>query len=136
VRQASWRNSGGLYPPQAKPSQQPVIQVAFSLDSKEKVSLKETKKSVTPIGGVFAFLEYLKRIGFQKVVASSMPFALRSPNAIPPIATFTVFILAVACGARRYSHTGLLRQDEALRRLLGIKRMPNDDTIRNLFLRF
>src|SRR5207253_10056537 len=61
---------------------------------------------------------------------------LHSPNAIDPVETFTAFLISVVSGARRFAHTGLLRADRALHRLLGIVRFPTDDTIRNLFKRF
>ncbi len=50
--------------------------------------------------------------------------------------TFTAFLIAVASGARRFAHTALLRTDQALRQVLGLKRCPGDDTMRNLFKRF
>src|SRR3989449_7496406 len=48
----------------------------------------------------------------------------------------SAFLISVVSGARRFAHTGLLRADRALHRLLGIVRFPTDDTIRNLFKRF
>jgi hypothetical protein len=39
-------------------------------------------------------------------------------------------------GAKRFAHAGLLRGDQALRALLGMKRFPTDDTICNLFRKF
>jgi hypothetical protein len=65
-----------------------------------------------------------------------MPVILTSPNAIPPEETFTVFLVSVLVGAKRFAHAGLLRFDRALHSLLGILRVPTDDTIRNLFKRF
>jgi hypothetical protein len=59
-----------------------------------------------------------------------------SPNAIDPVETFTVFLLSVVAGARRFAHASLLRADVALQALLGMARFPGDDTIRNLFKRF
>jgi hypothetical protein len=38
--------------------------------------------------------------------------------------------------AKRFAHAGLLRGDRALHALLGVKRFPTDDTIRNLFRQF
>ena len=63
-------------------------------------------------------------------------FRLTSPNAIDPVQTFTAFLLSVLAGARRFAHTGLLRADQALQQVLGIRRFPSDDTIRNWFKRF
>jgi hypothetical protein len=44
--------------------------------------------------------------------------------------------MSVLVGARRFAHASLLRGDRALHALLGLKRFPTDDTIRNLFRRF
>jgi hypothetical protein len=52
------------------------------------------------------------------------------------VETFTVFLLSVVAGARRFAHASLLRADVALQALLGMARFPGDDTIRNLFKRF
>jgi hypothetical protein len=43
------------------------------------------------------------------------------------------FLMTVLVGAKRFAHAGLLRGDQALHALLGMKRFPTDDTIRNLF---
>jgi hypothetical protein len=65
-----------------------------------------------------------------------MPVPLRSPNAIAAEETFTAFLIAVLAGARRFAHTALLPADGAFHALLGVKRFPTDDTIRNFFKRF
>jgi len=101
-----------------------------------KVVLMETKRAVTPFGGLVVFAEFLAKIGYREVVEKNMPVMLKSPNAIPPAETFTAFLISVAAGARRFAHTGLLRADKALHAVLGISRFPTDDTIRNLFKLF
>lgn len=101
-----------------------------------KVLLRGTERPVTPWGGLAIFLEFLGRIGYAQAVKRSMPVELRSPNAIDPAHTFTAFLVSVLAGARRFAHAGLIRADRALHRMLGILRMPTDDTIRNLFSRF
>lgn len=42
----------------------------------------------------------------------------------------------MVAGARRFAHTSLLRVDQALHTLPGMKQFPIDGTIRNLFKRF
>jgi hypothetical protein len=80
--------------------------------------------------------EYLKKIGYSEQVRQAMPIASKSPNAIPPVDIYTAFLLAVLAGARRFAHASLLRGDRGLHLLLGIKRFPSDDTVRNLFKKF
>lgn len=102
----------------------------------KKVVLRQTSRAVTPFGGLSAFIEFLKRIGFPERVRRDLPFCLSSPNAIPAGETFTAFLIAVVAGARRFAHSSMLRADRALHALLGMKRFPTDGTIRNLFKRF
>lgn len=101
-----------------------------------KVLAVETKRSVTPYGGMVVLVEYLKRVGYAEQVRSAMPIRLNSPNAIEPVETFTAFLISVLAGARRFAHAGMLRADRGLHALMGINRFPTDDTIRNFFKRF
>jgi hypothetical protein len=72
-----------------------------SLWGGKKVELRETRRAVTPFGGLVVFSEFLRRIGYPEAVRQHLPFSLRSPNAIDPVKTFTVFLLSVVAGARR-----------------------------------
>lgn len=102
----------------------------------KKVEWRETKRAVTPWGGLLVFVEFLRKIEYVEAVGKHLPFVLTSPNAIDPVQTFTAFLVSVLTGARRFAHTGLLRTDVALRRVIGIVRFPSDDTLRNFFRRF
>jgi hypothetical protein len=102
----------------------------------KKVVLRQTLRAVTPFGGLSVFVAFLQKIGYRERVREHLPVHLKSPNAIDPGETFTAFLISVVAGARRFAHTALLRKDEALHALLGIRRFPTDDTIRNLFKRF
>lgn len=103
---------------------------------KGKVVLRETGRAVTPYGGVAVLAEYLQKIGYAEQLRQAMPIESKSPNAIPPVDIYTAFLVAVLAGARRFSHAGRLRGDRGLHLLLGIKRFPTDDTVRNLFKKF
>ena len=98
--------------------------------------LRQTPRAVTPFGGLSVFIEFLRKIGFGEQVNEHLPVHLESPNAIDPAQTFTAFLISVVAGARRFAHASLLRADRALHALLGMKRFPIDDTMRNLFKRF
>jgi hypothetical protein len=107
-----------------------------SIFAQNKVILRETKRAVTPYGGLSVFVEYLRKIGYSEAIHAHMPVCLNSPNAIDPAETFTAFLISVLSGARRFAHAGLLRFDKAIHCLLSIVRFPTDDTMRNLFKRF
>lgn len=107
-----------------------------ALLSDERLILRETQRSVTPFGGVAVFIAYLRKIDLAGKVDEHMPVRWRSPNQIDPAATFTSFLIAVLLGAKRFAHANCLRGDQVLHAMLGVKRFPSDDTIRNLFRRF
>ena len=102
----------------------------------KKVVLHQTPRAVTPSGGLSVFIEFLGKIGFAQLIGEHLPIHMKSPNAIDPAQTLTAFLMSVVAGARRFAHTTLLRADRTLHALLGMKRFPSDDTIRNLFKRF
>lgn len=107
-----------------------------ALLSGERVILRETKRAVTPFGGVAVFIAYLHKVGLVEQVRQHMPVFWKSPNQIDPTDTFVAFLMVVLVGAKRFAHAGLLRGDRALHALLGMGRFPTDDTICNLFRKF
>lgn len=109
---------------------------AYALLSDERLTLRETRRAVTPFGGVAVFVAYLRKIDFVETVRQHMPIRWKSPNQIDPTTTFTAFLMAVLLGAKRFAHANWLRGDRALHALLGIDRFPTDDTIRNLLRKF
>jgi hypothetical protein len=107
-----------------------------ALLSSERLILRETKRAVTPFGGVAVFLSFLQKIDLVGQLRRHMPVQWRSPNQIDPTTTFLAFLMTVLVGAKRFAHAALLRGDQAFHALLGISRFPIDDTIRNLFRKF
>jgi hypothetical protein len=102
----------------------------------KKIVLKSTDKPVTPFAGFAPFFDMLNKIGYADAIAKHMPIKNTSNNFIDPAHIFTAFIVAVAAGAKRFAHAGMLRSDVALRSLMGIDRFPSDDAIRDLFKKF
>ena len=107
-----------------------------ALLSSERLILRETKRAVTPFGGVAVFVSFLRKIDLVGQLRQHMPIQWKSPNRIDPTDTFLAFLITVLVGAKRFAHAALLRGDQALHALLGIERFPIDDTIRNLFRAF
>ena len=107
-----------------------------ALLSSERLILRETRRAVTPFGGVAVFVSFLQKIDLVGQLRQHMPIRWQSPNQIDPTTTFLAFVITVLVGAKRFAHAALLRADQALHALLGIERFPIDDTIRNLFRKF
>jgi hypothetical protein len=98
--------------------------------------LCETTRAVTPFGGLAVLLELLRKMGAVTAIRERLPFQYRSNNASKPEHILLAFWLAVAAGARRFSHLQMLRADRALQALCGVPSFPTDDTVRNFFRRF
>lgn len=98
--------------------------------------LRETKRAVTPFGGLTVLVELVRKLGVLEAVRDRLPFAYRSNNASRPEHILLAFWLGVAAGARRFSHLQMLRADRALQALCGVRSFPSDDTVRNFFRRF
>ena len=121
---------------ETKTADKPVPREIGALLSSERLILRETKRAVTPFGGVAVFVSFLQKIDLVGELRRHMPIQWKSPNQIDPTDTFLAFLLTVLTGAKRFAHAALLRGDLALQALLGMKRFPIDDTIRNLFRQF
>lgn len=98
--------------------------------------LRETTRAVTPFGGLVVLLELLRKLGTLEAIRERLPFQYRSNNASQPEHILLAFWLAVAAGARRFSHLQMLRADRALQAVCGVASFPSDDTVRNFFRRF
>ncbi len=98
--------------------------------------LRETSRAVTPFGGLVVLVELMRKLQVMEAVRARLPFVYRSNHASKPEHILLGFWLAVAVGARRFAHQQMLRADQALQRLCGVRSFPSDDTVRNFFLRF
>ena len=65
-----------------------------------KVELRETRRAVTPFGGLVVFGEFLGKIGYAEAVRKHLPFRLTSPNAIDPVQTLTAGLSSGRCERR------------------------------------
>lgn len=97
--------------------------------------LRETKRAVTPFGGLVVMVELLRKLGALEQVQARLPFRYTSNNALEPAHILLAFWLGVMAGARRFAHLQMLRADHALQALCGT-RFPGDDAVRNFFRRF
>jgi DDE family transposase len=121
---------------EAKTADKSVPREIAALLSSERLILRETKRAVTPFGGVAVFVSFLQRIDLMGQLRQHMPIQWKSPNQIDPTSTFVAFLMTVLVGAKRFAHAAWLRGDQALHAVLGMQRFPVDDTIRNLFRAF
>jgi hypothetical protein len=93
-------------------------------------------KEITPFGGLALVYKMLERIGifsFFKDLELPQPGSNRGYKAIDIVISF---MLSVWCGANRFSHTEITRQDNALKKIFKLKEIPSSSTITRFFKKF
>jgi len=106
------------------------------LDGRQAIEITFTDKPVTAYGGLALFVAFAQRIGLPAKLAEALPFVLTSPNATPPPQILLAFFAGVLAGARRFAQLAVLRVDEPVRQLFGLRRFPSTATFTRFFRRF
>jgi hypothetical protein len=86
--------------------------------------------SVTPLGHIAFFIEYLKLSGRFDALVADCPVVYRSPNAPRKRDLLGTTMLAILAGHWRYAHITALRGDTVTPALLGITRVLSEDAVR------
>ena len=95
-----------------------------------------TDRKVTAWGGMRLFKEFLDRIEIRKILNES---GLPSPGSncgYDPVQVVESFWVSVWLGGVRFSHTAMVRFDDALKEIFGWKRLPCVSTYTRFFKRF
>jgi hypothetical protein len=86
--------------------------------------------TVTPLGQLPFFIEYLKQGGLFDSWVSDCPLYFTSPNAPSKRDVLGTVLLSLLAGHRRYAHITALRCDPVNPPLLGMTRVVSEDAVR------
>ena len=106
------------------------------MGGQKAIGITFTDKPVTAWGGLALFVAFAERIGLAAQLAAVLPFAVTSPKATPPAHILLAFWAGVLAGARRFAQLAVLRVDEPVRTLFGLRRYPSPATFTRFFRRF
>jgi DNA-directed RNA polymerase subunit N (RpoN/RPB10) len=95
-----------------------------------------TDKKVTAWGGMRMFKEFLDRTEIKKVLGESCLPWPASNCGYNPVQIVESFWVSVWLGGVRFSHTAMVRFDDALKDIFGWKRMPCVSTYTRFFKKF
>lgn len=95
-----------------------------------------TDKPVTPWGGLRLVQEMLLRMNFRDALRASGLPEPGSNRGYEPAMMMETFLVCVWIGGVRFSHTSVVRFDEALRDIFGWKRVASVSTYTRWFRRF
>jgi len=106
------------------------------MDGQKAIGITFTDKPVTAFGGLALFVAFAQRIRLAETLQAALPFVVTSPNATPPHQVLLAFFAGVLAGARRFAQLAVLRADEPVRQLFGLRRFPSTATFTRFFRRF
>lgn len=95
-----------------------------------------TDKEVTPYGGLVLLKKMIDRSGFTDFLSTlslPQPGSNRGYSAIKIIMSF---MLSIWCGANRFSHTEITRQDKSLKKIFDFDIIPSSTTFTRFFRKF
>lgn len=95
-----------------------------------------TDKPVTAWGGLRLIQEMISRMGLREALKASGLPQPGSNRGYDPVEMLEVFMACVWVGGARFSHTGLIRFDEALKGIFGWRRVAEVSTFTRFFRRF
>ena len=95
-----------------------------------------TDKAITPWGGMHIMQRMIDRLGIAGVL-SGLPLPMQQSNrGYSPLQLIISFWLGVWCGANKYEHLEVTRQDAVLSRLFNWQRMPGHKAYQRYFKKF
>jgi hypothetical protein len=88
---------------------------------------------VTPLGQLPFFIDFLKTAELFEPWVKDCPIKYSSPNAPSKHNILGTVLLSVLAGHKRYSHITTIRSDSVNPRLLGMKKVMSEDSVRRAF---
>ena len=81
--------------------------------------IRDTDRPITPFGGLTTLKNFYQNSGLQDVI-SYLPLPQPGSNrGYSPVDIIEGFLVSVILGARRLTHTGLLRHDKVVSEMFG-----------------
>jgi hypothetical protein len=93
-------------------------------------------KRFTAWGGMRIFEELLRRLDWEKALKGTPLPAPGSNRGLDPVLMVKGFLVTVWTGGGRFTHTALVRFDEALRSIFGLTQVASVSTFSRFFRRF
>jgi len=95
-----------------------------------------TDKEITPWGGISLLKQMLKKADIESVLNDLSLPDQGSNRGYDPVQLIYMFWVSIWCGASRFEHIEVTRQDEVIRQIFGWKRMPGHKSFERYFRKF
>ncbi|MCS6933811.1 MAG: transposase, partial [Chitinophagales bacterium] len=95
-----------------------------------------TDKEISPWAGMVMMIKMLEKMRFDECIESLELPEQGSNRGYSPLLLIKQFMTGVWCGANRFEHLEVTRQDEVMRQLWGFKRMAGHKAFQRFFNKF
>lgn len=95
-----------------------------------------TDKEITPWGGMHIMKAMIDKLKLKDVLSSLPLPSQKSNRGYSPIQLILSYWISIWCGANKYEHLEVTRQDEVLRQLFNWKRMAGHKSFQRYFSKF
>ena len=95
-----------------------------------------TDKDITPWGGMALMEKMMEDCDIDTFISTLGLPELGSNRGYKPEEIIKSFLVSVWCGANRFMHTEVTRQDVVIRKIFGWKRICGQDTYKRFFGKF
>lgn len=100
------------------------------------LKIEFTDKEITPWGGISLMKQILDKSKIKDILQNLSLPEQGSNRGFDPIQLIYMFWVSIWCGASRFEHIEVTRQDEVIRQLFGWKRMPGHKSFERYFRKF
>ncbi|MCX7745253.1 MAG: transposase, partial [Flavobacteriales bacterium] len=95
-----------------------------------------TDKEITPWSGILMLIKMLEKMDFDACL-DHLPLPQQGSNrGYSPTQLIKQFITSIWCGANKFEHTEVTRQDEVIRKFWNFKRMAGHKAFQRFFNKF
>lgn len=101
-----------------------------------ELRIEYTDKEITPWGGLILLKKLFEKTGIAEMIKSLSLPRQGSNRGYDPLQLITSFFVSVWCGASRFEHLEVTRQDEVVREIFGWKRMAGHKAYERYFKKF
>ena len=95
-----------------------------------------TDKEITPWAGMVLMKKMMSKMGFEQFLSQLELPQPGSNRGYSPEQLVQQFMTSVLCGANRFEHTEVTRQDEVIRQIWGFDRMAGHKSFQRFFQKF
>jgi len=93
-------------------------------------------KEITPYGGLVLLKKMIDNSRLTEFLSTLKLPQPGSNRGFSPVSIIMSFMLSIWCGANRFVHTEITRQDNALKKIFGLKLIPSCPTLTRFFKKF